>query len=312
MTHEQPQRTLVFAHHADEDHLAHESTLQFAERVATRTNGALEIKVVSNNALGTIPRVLRDLREGKIDMALPPHDRLGVHCPKFGCMSLPFVFDNYEHANRLIDADLSDWTTADLAEIGLIGLSNWDWGFRQITNNKRPILTPDDMAGLKFRVPPLPHYELSMKLLGATPIAVDLPQLVRVLHLGQIDGQENPISVILALKLYQFQKYMSLINYSYGGLTHVINKNTFEQLPFIQQQVLREESRAAAFTLRQIMKRSEHTNLELLVQAGMRVDMTDIRPFKAKMKPAIEQLGPQFGIENLNTFMELVEKHGGS
>jgi TRAP-type transport system periplasmic protein len=304
--------TLVFSHHADEEHLAHASSLQFAERVRARTGGALQIQVVANNELGNLKRVMRDVLEGHIDMALPPHDRLSAVCPKFGCMSLPFVFENYEHVDRFVDADLSDWTVRDLSAAGLVALSHWDWGFRQITNSKHPILSPQDIVGLKMRVPPLSHYKLSMTLLGAHPIAVDLPLLVRVIQLGQIDGQENPISVIHALKLFQWQKYMSLVNYSYGGLTHVVNRTKFDRLPFLHQQVLREESRRAALSMRQLMRKQERSQLESLLQSGMRIDMADTRPFKAAMRQAQDRFEDEFGADNIQTFMQLVDKHSSA
>ncbi|HEX5126671.1 MAG TPA: TRAP transporter substrate-binding protein, partial [Rhodocyclaceae bacterium] len=267
------------------------------------------IGVVPSVMQGGLPVLLKMIINGTADMALPPHDRISTLCRKFGCVSLPFVFDDHEHADRVLDDEFLSWATPELESFGLSFLGSWEWGFRQITNAVRPILTPQDMRGLKIRVPPVLHYQAAIEALGATPVAVEFGQLADVIKDGIVDGQENPVSIIHGLGLYEWQRYLSVVNYNYSTIVHLINKKSFENLSSEQQQILREESQRAGALMRQIVRAHEVNQLAALFGLGMQVDRPDLAPFKAAMGAANERLTSMYRADNVAAFLAMVERH---
>lgn len=302
-------KPLLLAHHCAEDHPSHIAAELFAEGVAARTHGQVQISIYPKGALGELPELLQLVIDGRVDMSFPPHDRYVEHCKKFGCVSMPFVFDDYEHADRVVDGDFMDWVTPDLHRLGLEPLSCWEWGFRQFTNSKRPVLHPEDMRGLRIRVPPVQTYKSAILALGGKIALVEYSQLAKAMKLGMADGQENPISVIYEQKLYETQKFLSLVNYAYGSMVYIINKKSFDALTQVQQQILREESKKAGQMMRQMIQLQEQQQLVALARLGVQIVTPDPAPFKAAMAPAYARLKESLGEEVVSPFLEMVEKN---
>lgn len=302
-------KPLLLAHHCAKDHPSHLATLSFAEGVSQRTHGRIQISIYPDGSLGELPELLRLVMDGRVDMSIPPHDRYVEHCKKFGCVNMPFIFDNYEHADRVLDGEFMDWVKPDLHAIGLEPLSCWDWGFRQFTNAKFPIQSPVDMQGLRFRVPPISMNKIAIKALGATLTLVEYSQMAKAMKLGIADGQENPVSVIYARKLYESQKYLSMVNYSYGSMMHVINKKSFASLDAECQQIIRTESIKAGLMMRQAVRLQEQQQLKALQDLGMHIVNPDLAPFKAAMAPAYEEIKKLLGADNVDAFLQIVERN---
>ncbi|GAB2883372.1 hypothetical protein GCM10027046_09860 [Uliginosibacterium flavum] len=300
-------KTLLLAHHTGDDPATRIAIKQFTERVARRSGGLLNITDIPGGTLGSIPAMLQMLTQGEVDMALVPFDRLGELLPKFSLTCMPFVFDDLAHADRVLNGPFADWAMPDLLQRGLHRLSSWEWGFRQISNNARPILHPDDLRGLRIRVPPIPQYQEAMLALGCVPVIVEFSQLASVMRQGLVDGQENPIAVIHAYKIYENQRYLSLIDYSYGGMLQLINRQHFEALSIEHQQILSEESTNAATTMREKIRSQQAAQLEALRGFGMQIDSPDHAPFQAAMASALTHLVTRFGETRARTFLEMVE-----
>lgn len=286
----------------------HVGAKQFADTVARRTDGNLSVAAVPISKMVNQPSLVDMVVEGAADMALPVHDRLMVCSPKLGCIGAPFSLEDYAHADRLIDGEFAEWVAPDLRDAGLVWLGGWEWGFRQLTDSRRPILRPEDMRGLKIRVPTTPLCQTAILALGAIPVVVEFEQLQRVIRQGLIDGQENPVSVIDSLGLQHNQKYLSMLNYTYGTLIHVINRAVFEGLTPEQQAILREESVKAGQTVRQIVRSQEAEQIARFASLGMHIDHPDPAPFKALMAPVIERLEQMCGADNMRTYLEMADR----
>lgn len=273
-------KPLMLAHHADEQHPSHLAARQMAENVARRTGGRLEISIVQNCMVGDIPEQIRHVQSGEIDMALPPHDRMVDLIPKLACVALPFAFRDKAHAHMVLDGPFSRWISPDVTRSGLVFLGNWEWGFRQITNNVRPILKPEDVQGLRIRVPPVLAYQKAMIALGATPVIIEFSKLVQSMREGWADGQENPIAIIHAHGLQAYQRYLSIINYSYSAMVLIMNRQSYLGLDHEQQQILQEESRNAALLVRRLMWEEEKRQLVALAGSGMQIATPDLAPFR--------------------------------
>ena len=302
--------TLRFAHYAAETHPGHIAALQFAERVKTRTNGAIVVNVFPNNSLGSPPEQIEQTRLGVIDMSVPTQGALDKFEKAFGAVMLPFCFRDLDHAHKVLDGPAMDWLAPLAAKQDIIILSNWEYGFRNLTNSKRPINTPDDVKGLKIRTPPELQISASMEALGGVVTQIAFPELYLALSQGVVDGEENPVAVILFSKFYEVQPHLALTKHIYNNMIHVISARTWAKLSPDQQTILREESTSAGGLMRQLIASQEEDQIKKLEGLGIKVTRPDLAPFKAKMAPAYEKIAAYAGEDNVKRFQEILAKMG--
>ncbi|WP_027135620.1 TRAP transporter substrate-binding protein [Geminicoccus roseus] len=299
--------TLRLAHFAADTHPAQAAAQQFADRVAARTDGAIAVEIYPANELGSPPEQLEQTVLGAVEMSLPTQGALDKYEKAFGTVMTPFAFSSYEQAHQVLDGPFTDWAAPKLEEQGLVMLANWEYGFRNITNSKKPIESPADVEGLKLRTPPELQIVAAMEGLGATTTQIAFPELPNALNQGVVDGQENPIGVIYHFKLNDFQEHLALTRHVYNSMVHVINKDVFDGLTPDQQAILREESKAAGDMMRQAVIAQEEEEIAALEQAGMKVTRPDLAPFAAKMGPARERVAEYSGAENMATFLGFLD-----
>lgn len=298
---------MKLAHYAAESHPGNLASKMFAEGVEKRTQGKIKITIYPDNALGSPDEVLaKDIR-GDVDMALPYHGHLGKYSKKFNCVMLPFVFESYAHADKVLDGPFIAWSAADLEKVGLVFLSNWEWGFRNLTNRKRPVNTPVDVRGLMVRTPPELPLQVAMEALGAVVATVNFNDLQKALGEGVIDGQENPVAVIYANRVYETQKHLAMTEHTYSTMVHVINKKAWNKLTPEQQTIVREESVKAGNWMRQAVRDAEADQIEKLKQLGVQVTYPDKSKFKALMKSAYARMNAIAGEENIQEFVKMVD-----
>lgn len=302
------QTELRFAHFAAETHPGHIAAMQFAEAVAERTDGEVTVSIYPANQLGSPPEQLEQTVLGAVDMNLPTQGGLDKYEKAFGTVMAPFAFRDYAHAHEVLDGPFNDWAAPKLEAQGLILLANWEYGFRNVTNDVRPIETPEDMVGLKMRTPPEVQLVAAMEALGASATQIAFPELPNALNQGVVDGQENPIGVIHHFKLNEFQKHLALTRHSYNSMVHVISKTTWDSLTPEQQGIVREESKAAGALMRKLVAEQEEDEIRQLSAAGMQVTRPDLAAFRAKMAPAYARIAEFSGKENLDTFMSFLAK----
>jgi tripartite ATP-independent transporter DctP family solute receptor len=294
-------------HFAAETHPGSLASKMFAEGVEKRTAGKIKIAIYPDNALGSPPAVLEQTIRGSVDMALPTQGQLGKYSPKFNCVMLPFAFEGYAQADKVLDGPFIIWAAPDLEKTGLVFLSNWEWGFRNLTNRKRPVYTPIDVKGLMVRTPPELPIRVAMEALGAVVATVDFNDLPKALEEGVIDGQENPVAVIYANRLYETQKYLAMTGHTYNSMVHIIGKKAWDKLTLEQQKVIREESVKAGNWMRLALREAEDGQIENLKQLGVQVTYPDKSKFKALMKPAYIRMNTIAGEDNIKEFLKMVE-----
>jgi TRAP-type transport system periplasmic protein len=299
---------LKLGHYANAEHAGNQAAKMFAEGVAKRTNGEIEVEIYPNNELGNPPEVLEQNVLGVIDMSLPTQGQLAKYSKKFGCVMLPFAYEGYDHAYRVLDGPFIKWAQKDLEDAGLVFLANWEWGFRNLTNSVRPINSPEDVKGLKIRTPPELSNQAAMEALGATVQTIQFSELPMALKQGVVDGQENPVSVIYAFKIYETQKYLAMTGHTYNSMVHVMSKKTWDKLTPEQQQIIKEESKKAGDFMRKTLRDAEADQITKLEKLGMEVTRPDVAAFKAKMGPAYERMKASVGAENVKYFLKIVEE----
>ncbi len=298
---------LKIGHFAAEDHAGHAACVMFADAVKERTGGAVTVEIFPNNQLGAPPEVLEQNILGAIDMSLPTQGQLAKYSKKFGCVMLPFAFSGYDQAYKTLDGPFMKWAGPDLEAQGLVFLSNWEWGFRNLTNSVRPVVHPADAKGLKIRTPPELSNQAAMEAIGAIVQTIAWNELPMALKQGVVDGQENPVSVIYSNKIYETQKYMTMTGHTYNSMVHVISKKTWDKLTAEQQKIIREESVRAGNYMRQTLQDAEAGQIKKLEELGMEVVWPDVAEFKALMGPAYKRMAESVGAENIDAFLAMIQ-----
>jgi len=295
------------AHFADEGHPGHLAAKQFAEAVDKRTNGQIKIDIFPNNVLGSPPEQAEQVKMGTTDMGLPTQGQFDKWIKAMGVVMLPFAYDDYDHVHRTVDGPAFQWFSELAEKEGFILLSNWEYGFRNLTNNKRPINTPEDVKGLKVRVPPEMQIGAAFQALGAQTTVIAFPELYMALAQGVADGEDNPVSVIYFMKFYEVQKHLALTRHIYNNMIHTISAKTWAKLTPEQKTIFQEESKRAGAFMRQQVVSQEDDVVAKMKQAGMQVTAPNLALFRAAMKPAYEKIGKYAGEENVKKYLEYVE-----
>lgn len=302
--------SLKLGHFASDTHPCGIAAVQFKTNVEKRTNGEVKIELFGNNALGAPPEVLEQVMIGAVDMSLSGQDQLAKHLPFYDVISTPFAFKDYATADKIIDGDFKAWADPELAKKNLVHLSDWEWGFRQLTNSKKPVVTPADLKGMKIRTPPAFAYQAFVEAAGGNAVTIAFSELVMAMKQGVVDGQENPVGTIYDLKLYETQKYMSILNYTYSSMVHVVNKKSWDKLNAAQQKIVAEESAIAAKAARKALRDAEAVQLkDLETTKGIVIARPDLKPWKAAMGPAWDKVKTRVGADNFKRFMDMVEKN---
>lgn len=299
--------TLSFAHAAQTTHPAHMAAMQFAKRVEERSNGEIKTEIYPASQLGSENEMLGKVRLSAIDMEATSLNYLIKYEKTFAVVVMPYLFDSYEHAHRVLDGPAMNWLAPLAEKQGFVILSNWEWGFRNLSNNRRPINTPDDVRGLKIRVPPVVQLEDTMQAMGAEVSKIGFKELYMALSQGMVDGQENPLNVIYYNKLYEVQKHLALTRHVYYPLLHVMSVKSWAKLTPAQQKIVREESKAAGDGMRRKIIAEENELIARMADAGMKISRPDPKLFRALMESAYEKIRRFAGEDNVRTFLKMVD-----
>lgn len=299
--------TLTFSHGTPTTHPVHVAALQFAKRVEQRTNGQIKFEIFPAGQLGSENEVLEKVRVGAIDMAASTQNYLIKYEKAFSVVIMPYLFDSYEHAHRVLDGPAMRWLAPLAEKQGFVMLSNWEWGFRNLSNSKRPINKPEDVRGLTIRVPPVAGIEATMLALGAQVSKIGFNELPMALSQGAVDGQENPLNVIYYFKLHEAQKHLALTRHVYYNQVHFMSVKSWTKLTLAQQTIVREESKAAGDGARKATMAEEEQLIAKMVDAGVKVTRPDPKPFRALMEPVYQKIRLDVGEENVQRFLKMVE-----
>jgi len=199
-----------FAHPHPEVDSWHIVANQFAERIKNDTNGEYVVEVFGNGMLGSDQQTIGAVRGGTIDFGITGNPFFTGLAPKLNVLDLPFLFDSRAHVGRVMDGEIGNSLRAELESSDLKAIATWDIGWRNLTNNRRAVATPDDLKGLKIRTTPNPAHIKAFQLLGAVPTPMAFTELFTALETGTVDGQENPVTLILNARFFEVQKYLTL------------------------------------------------------------------------------------------------------
>lgn len=300
------QTTLRLAHISDTEHPAQHGALLFKELVEEGTSGRIRIEVYPNSTLGSAPEYTEQIGLCAIDLGLSTSGQLQVYVPEYAVVMMPFIYDGYDHAHRALDGAAGAALAELAAEQGFVVLGNWEWGFRQITNSKRPIESSADIQGLKMRVPNEIQLMAMFEALGAATETIAFPELYMALAQGVVDGQDNPIPTIYHQKFFEVQSYVALTNHVYNTQMLVMSACAWEALSDADREVLQDATAKAGQLVRQLTLENEDQLVAAMEAAGVTITRPDPAEFRDAVAPAIARIAEFAGVAFTEEFLRLV------
>ncbi|CAM3578971.1 TRAP transporter substrate-binding protein [Polaromonas hydrogenivorans] len=296
------ERTIKFTTQNPEGHPLVMGMHKFADLVAAKSGGKIKVNLFPGGVLGGDGPVISAMQGGTIEMASMNTSYLAGQVKEFAVFDFPFMFSNSKEADAVVDGPFGKQMHAKLDAKGLIGLTYWELGFRNITNNKRAIVKVEDIAGLKLRVIPTPINVDWVKTLGANPTPMTFGEVYSALEQGAIDGQENPLTVIAANKLFEVQKYLTLTNHQYNPQSVLISKKFWDTLSPAEKKIISDAAAESTVYQRQQARAQATTALEAVKKGGMQV--TELAPaevdkLREKMRPVVAKFAVSVGQETV-------------
>jgi tripartite ATP-independent transporter DctP family solute receptor len=286
---------IKLAHVVNEKDSFHLAAEKFKALTEKYTNGEVTVTIFPNAKLGDERTLLERMKMGIVDAGIITNGPIINFVPRFGAIDLPFLFRSPEHAYKVLDGPIGQSLFADLEKQGWKGLAWAERGFRNLTNSKKAVNTPDDVKGLKIRVMQNPVYVDSFKALGANAVPMAWTEALTALQQGTVDGQENPLNVIVAFKLNESQKYMAITRHAYAPAPILMSMVTWKKLTPGQQKAVVKAAQEAAVYERAFNNASEKLWVKELEGKGMKVTTPDLKPFLDAVKPVYDTYTPKFG-----------------
>lgn len=254
------------------DHSSSKAMEKFKADLKRLSGAALEADLFPGMQLGGAKENVDAVRAGTIFGTWVGAAYVSRLVPQIEAVSLPFVFKDREAAFRVIDGPVGDLLDKKLRAKGFTALGWMELGFRNITNNVRPLKTIDDFKGLKIRLQPNETHIATFRAIGANPVAMDVKELYSALQQGVVDGQENPYPIISTNRYFEVQKYLSNSGHFFDFIVVLANKDKFDALDPKARQALTEAMKNAVAAQREMAAKADTAALEELKAKGMQFD----------------------------------------
>ncbi|MCE2968784.1 MAG: TRAP transporter substrate-binding protein [Burkholderiales bacterium] len=261
----------------------------FAEQVEKNSGGKMKVRAVGAAALGPDVQMQQALIGGAQEMMVGSTATLVGITKEMALWDTPFLFNNAKEADAILDGPIGQKVMDKLQDKGLVGLVYWENGFRNMTNNKRPITKMEDFDGIKLRVMQNNVYLESFRKLGANAVPLPFSELFSALETRTVDGQENPYNTILSSKFFEVQKYLSVTNHVYSPWIVLVSKKWWDTLSKDEQKVLLDAARASREFERRDTREEAGRALAELKAKGMQIN--ELSPAEsARMRDKLTQV----------------------
>lgn len=283
-----PAYVLKYGNYQPTDHPNTVNAMRMAQKIADESKGRVELQVFPNSQLGSDTDMLWQLRAGGIDFISLAGATLGTLLPVAQIDAVGFAFKDYDTVWSAMDGDLGRYVREQIrTKTTLFAFDRiWDAGFRQITTSIAPVRMPDDLKGLKIRVPPTPLFTSMFQMFGASPTTVSMHDVYMALQTHIVTAQENPLVLISTSKLYETQKFCSMTDHMWQGFWMLGNQKRFAALPPDIQQIIARNVNEAAIGQRADTKRLDDSLAEQLKAKGMTFNTPQQAPFRDHLSKA--------------------------
>ena len=282
---------IKFGHVGEPGSLFETCANEFARRANAALGDAAKVVVFGSSQLGSDSDMVKKLKLGTIDMALPS-TVMSSFVPEFALFEMPYLVANRDHMRKIRDAIVLPTLGPLAAKQGYHLLGTWENGFRQITNNKRPINKPEDLQGIKLRVPNGVWRVRMFQSYGANPSPMAYSEVFVALQTGVMDGQENPLAQIYPARFQEVQKYLSLTSHVYTP-AYVMAGRSWDRLPEAVRKTVQKAAEDTQDFVYQTAAKLDDDLLGKLKEAGMEVNQADRKAFVAASKPIYARFGQE-------------------
>ena len=278
-------------------------TQAFCAELEKRTTGRFkcQIQAGANDERASIEAV----QLGTLDVTNTSTGPVSNFVPEVGIVDIPFLFRDYDHARRVLDGPIGQEILAKFPSKGIIALAWTENGFRHLTNSRRAVVKPDDVKGLKVRTMQNPVHIQAFQSIGVQPTPMAFSELFTSLQQGVVDGQENPIPVILSSKFSQVQKHLSLTGHVYSPSLLLMSPQLWNSLAEADKTIFREAARAGSAAQRKKVNDDESAGIAQLRSEGMEVvTNVDGQAFRNAMTPVWSEFSKKYGAENIKRIQD--------
>jgi TRAP-type transport system periplasmic protein len=272
-----------------------------AQEIEKRTNGRYKIQTFYAGSLGAERESIEAVQLGTHEMTFTSTGPIPNFVPETRILDIPFLFRDKAHARAVLDSPIGQELLATFEPKGFKALAWGENGVRHMTNNRRPVNTPDDLKGLKMRTMENTVHVAAYRGLGIVTTPMAFSEVFTALQQGTVDGQENPLSVIMAAKFEQVQKHLSLTGHVYSPAVFLMNKAAFDKLSAEDKNHFLEAAKVAVKANRERVDADDARGVQELRSKGMQViENVDKAKFIDTLKPVYEQFEKQFGKANID------------
>jgi len=303
--------TLRLSHNTGDTTTWQQGAERFAELLNERTDGALSVRVFPNAQLsgGDQMRQAEMVGRGALDLVVTSAINVTPLVPEMAVFSLPYLYSSYAQVDATTQGAPAEMLSDILLEKGIVVLAWGENGFREVTNNVRPIHSPEDMRGLNMRVAG-PMYIDVMNALGANPQQMQWGETMSALQQGVVDGQENPIgAVIIPQQVYEVQRYLTAWHYSYDPIFLGISQAKWDSYDADMQGVIRQAAQDAMAYQIEITREDTAAGIGFLREQGMEVyepTEDELAVFREATQPAFDTWAARVGDEIVSAFQDAI------
>ena len=283
----------------------------FAEEVAKASDGKLKVRTFGAASLGSDDQMQNALIGGAQEMMVGSTATLVGITKEMAVWDTPFLFSSEKQADAVLDGPVGRQIMDKLEEKGLVGLVYWENGFRNMTNNVRPIAKMEDFQGIKLRVMQNPVFLDTFNRMGANAVPLPFSELFTALETKAVDGQENPYNTILSSKFYEVQKYLTVTNHVYSPWIVTVSKRWWDGLSQTEKDILMEAAKKARDFERKDTREEAAKALAQLKEKGMQVNeisAEEVQRMREQAQPAIQKVIDNVGAELFQQVQAELEK----
>jgi len=285
------QTEIKFGHVGEPGSLFDQSAQEFAKRANAKLGSKAKVVVYGSSQLGGDGELMKKLKLGTVDLALPS-TVMSSQVPAFGVFEMPYLVKDRVHMAKIRDQVVNPTLVPIAEKAGYQIIAVWENGFRQITNNKHPIVKPADLQGLKLRVPGGTWRVKMFKAYGANPSPLAFSEVFVALQTGVMDAQENPLAQIYPARFYEVQKYLSMTGHVYTP-AYVTAGASWAKLPPDVQKTLKDTAIEMEPEVYKIASGLDDSLLKKLKDSGMQVNEADKNAFIEASKPIYEEFSKE-------------------
>ena len=305
----EPEITFRAAHSSTPSSTGHKAFEFLDKELREKTGGRIGLEIFPNSQLGGERELVENIQFGNVDLTFVSSAPVASFAPQFFAFDVPFLFKDREQAYKVLDGDVGKEILASLNDKGMVGLAYWENGFRQLTNNKKEIRSPDDLAGMKMRTMENEVHIAAWRAEGANPAPLAFNELFTALQQGTFDAQEGPINLFYDMKFYEVQKFITKTNHVYSPWPVLINPDVYNRLSDADKKILVEAVNKTTAYQRDLAQKADEKAVEAMKDVTI-VELTpeEMTAFSSRMGPVQDMVKKRVGAEIVDAIIAEASK----